>query len=424
MSGRDLAAWLALLEQRHPKKIDLGLERIRRVALAMQLLPVDARVITVAGTNGKGSTVAVADSLLRHSGHAVLSFTSPHLVRYNERFHWQGAEVSDQAICEAFGAIESARQSISLSYFEFSLLAALWLAKRYAVDRLVLEVGLGGRLDACNIVDPDVAVITRIDLDHQDWLGDTRELIALEKAGILRPGKPAVISDQDPPESLRGRVQELGSKAQWIGRDFGLDAAGNFWSSAFSHGAVRCLVPSGLLGNNVVAALEAVRLLGTTITAELLHRALPDVRLQGRCQRLPLPCGEAIVDVSHNPASAELLATLLRRESSLGGQTFAVFSAMADKDIHGILAACSGHIDRWFIPELPQVQRAAKCDDIIALLKERGCKQVCGYASPELALDASLAQLQEKDRLVVFGSFYTVGAVLPALLELSNQAQP
>jgi len=419
MTGRDLAAWLALLEQRHPKKIDLGLERVAAVARRMELLPVNCPVVTVAGTNGKGTTVAVLDAIARHAGIRALAYTSPHLVRFNERLRVAGTEVGDAAICDAFSAIEAARAEISLSYFEFGVLAALWLARTHRVDLLILEVGLGGRLDATNIVDPTVAVITRIDLDHQEWLGTSREQIALEKAGILRSHGLAIVSDPEPPLSLRERIETLAVDAQWLGRDFGCaeDGAGlRVWLQA--GGGVRhefaAVHPGGLLGQNIAAAVCAAHHLRIPLPHDALADVLSRVQLQGRCQAITLERGSAVLDVSHNPASAAQLARYLRA-NPVAGWTIGIFTAMADKDIHGILRACADQVDLWIVPALPEVARAADPAQILAILRSLGIVAAEAATSPQEALDRALVQMDATDRLLVFGSFYTVGAVLPAL---------
>ena len=287
----DLAAWLARLESLHPSAIELGLERVAAVAQRMALLPVAARVVTVAGTNGKGSTIAVLDAILRSGGVRTGCYTSPHLQRYNERVRIDGTEATDRQLVDAFQAVEWARDGTSLTYFEFGTLAALKLFQDAGVDCLLLEVGLGGRLDAVNIVDADLAVITSIALDHQDWLGDTREQIALEKAGILRPGCTAVCADPDPPASLLRQFAQLGCELHLLGREFEpLPDSG------------------GLRGDNVAAALTSAALLGIDVEALDLQRLLQQLGLEGRVQRARVGGVTVWLDVAHNPAAAANLA--------------------------------------------------------------------------------------------------------------------
>ncbi|HSP00336.1 MAG TPA: bifunctional tetrahydrofolate synthase/dihydrofolate synthase, partial [Thioalkalivibrio sp.] len=307
-----LEQWLAWQETLHPKAIDLGLERVARVAGRLGLLEPSHAVITVAGTNGKGSTVALLDAIYRAAGYRVCTYTSPHLLRYNERIRIHGALASDEALCRAFDAVDTARGEESLSYFEFGTLAALWLFWEAAPDVAILEVGLGGRLDAVNIIDSDVAVITSIGIDHEAWLGSDREVIGAEKAGVFRAARPAVCGDPRPPASIQRRALDLGAKLYMAGRDFSWQAAalGQGWQWQGPGAVVLADLPlPALFGpiqlNNAASALTAVTLLQArlAVSREALARGLQQVRLPGRFQQLrdkPL----VILDVAHNPQGA------------------------------------------------------------------------------------------------------------------------
>lgn len=419
MTRSSLRGWLQRLETLHPIAIDLGLARVSQVADRLGLLPVPQPVVTVAGTNGKGSTIAVLEGMLHAGGYSSGAFTSPHLLRYNERIRIAGAAATDTEIVRAFAAIDAARGDISLTYFEFSALAALHIFRDRKPDVLLLEVGLGGRLDAVNIVDPTVAVITSIGLDHQDWLGATRDAIALEKAGILRPGVPVVLADPEPPATLPARIAEVGARpALLLGREFAVTAAQGGWrgrlrTTAGGFRELPCMPYGPMLPENICAALQAALLLGIDFDDGLLRdvQALaPAARRQqllqdGRC---------FILDVAHNPAAAGQLADYLRRHPT-PGRTLAVFAAMADKDIPGMLAPLAGLVDAWFPTDLPGVGRAAAAADVAQELLRQGHTQVSTSRSPRQALRRALGLVTGDDRLVIFGSFHTVAAVMPQL---------
>lgn len=419
MTSSTLAQWLHRLEGLHPTQVDLGLERVAAVARTLDLLPLPCPVVTVAGTNGKGSTVAVLEALALAAGRRVGAFTSPHLQRFNERIRVDGAEAADADIVQAFAAIDAARGETSLTYFEFSALAALCVFRRHAADLVVLEVGLGGRLDAVNIVDADVAVITAIALDHQDWLGSTREQIALEKAGILRPGRAAVIADPEPPASLRGRVAQLGaSPALYLGEDFGVAVGEGRWRGWLQQDGERRdigpLADGPLLPANVCGALQAAALLGCAADDTALAGVLRGVRLPGRRQALQRDGLDYVVDVAHNPAAVDKLLEYLNA-TSCAGKTIAVFSAMEDKDLEGMVAAAAGSFHAWFLGDQPDVARAARAADIARLLHAAGEERVSLSRNLRQALARARSVAAPGDRLVVFGSFYTVGALLPRL---------
>jgi dihydrofolate synthase/folylpolyglutamate synthase len=421
MTKAALQDWLERLEKLHPEEIDLGLERIRRVAEAMDLLPLPQPVVTVAGTNGKGSTVAVLEALLRQQGKRVGTFTSPHLLRFNERIRVDGREADDARIVEAFEAIESARGETTLTYFEFAALAALVVFRAAAPDVVVLEVGLGGRLDAVNIVDPTVAVITSIALDHQGWLGDTRDAIAVEKAGILRNGAAAVIADADPPESLVKAVADRGaSPAVFLGRDFsavttpGGTGEITLWRDGQAPQALAPVALGGLLPENIAAALQAALLLGCTFDDADVQAALAKVVLSGRRQRVERDGVVYLLDVAHNPAAVERLLAYLG-ENAGTGRTLAVFSVMRDKDYAAIIRAAADTFDAWLIADQPRNARAATAVELGDVLAQLGVERVSYNDNVRQALARARQLARPGDTIVVFGSFTTVGIALEKL---------
>lgn len=420
MSNAALAQWLLRLESIHPREIELGLERVATVARKLALLPVLPPVITVGGTNGKGSTVAVVESLCREAGYRTGAFTSPHLLRFNERIRVDGEEVSDADIVEAFEVIDRARGAISLTYFEFATLAALLVFQARSLDVLVLEVGLGGRLDAVNIVDPSVAVITSIDLDHQAWLGDTRNAIAREKAGIMRAATPVVIADPDPPEELMRCIDEIGaSPALFLGREFAVTIDKGTWRASVMgrDGSVRLLsnVECGsLLPENVCAAVQAVELLDITVSDALLGRALDKPGPTARRQLRRVGGREYVLDVAHNPASVYKLHEYLS-VGHCNKKILCVFSAMSDKDIRGMVHAAGDIFDAWFLADQPDNQRAASAAEIADVLQEAGNTMISVSKNLRQAFGRAQRVARPGDRLVVFGSFYTVAAIMPLL---------
>lgn len=418
MTSRSLADWLAYLEQLHPTAIDMGLDRVRAVAARMAMTRPAPLVVTVTGTNGKGSTCAFIASLLNAQGLKIGSYSSPHLLRYNERVLLSGREASDAELCEAFAVVEAARGEISLTYFEMGTLAAFWLFERAGLDAVVLEVGLGGRLDAVNIVDADLAVITNIGLDHADWLGNSRESVAYEKAGILREGKPALCGDLDPPQPLLDHANSLSAPLLLRGRDFdlamgardwhwrGVDAAG---APLELHGLPMLTLPM----ENAALALQAYAMLGLPWDPARLARALLQTRVVGRLDsRQVLWNGRRIallLDVGHNPHAAAFLAQRLEQRP-VAGTRLAVFGLLADKDLTGVLDALAPSISDWAVAPLP-TPRTQSATQLAAALLERGAS-VSEYATIEQALDAQCARAESVDEILVFGSFYCVAAAL------------
>ena len=417
-----LPEWLTYCEQLHSKAIDMGLERVRTVAERMQLR-FDCAVITVAGTNGKGSTCAMLESILRQAGYKTGVYTSPHLVHFEERLRLQGQRVTAEALVAGFTAVEAARTQgaeVSLTYFEFSTLAVFEVLRKSGLDVVVLEVGLGGRLDAVNIIDADCAVITSIDLDHMELLGHDREAIGWEKAGIMRTGRPVVVSDPVPPQSVLDRALELGADLWRVGRDFQVSGDKQQWGWAGRGRRYSGLAYPALRGANqlvnaagVLAALTALRE-RLPVTAQAVRTGLAGVELTGRFQIIP---GQPalVLDVAHNPHSVAALAANL---DAMGffPCTHAVFGAMADKDLAPMLAKVGPLLDRWYFTDLP-TPRAATGAALKAAWEAQNTRRDASaqaFASPSEALGAALASANPVDRIVVFGSFYTVGGILQA----------
>jgi len=419
-----LDSWLSYLETLHPRSIDLGLERVATVATALGL-DEHPRTITVAGTNGKGSCVASVDSLLRVQGLRTGVYTSPHLIRYNERIVIDGNPVSDDDIIDAFEAIDGARAGITLSYFESATLAALWLFKRAQVDWQVLEVGLGGRLDAVNIIDADACVITSIGLDHVDYLGDTRELIAPEKAGVARPHRPAIVAERDLPDTLIPALEARGANLCVIEQDwFNRDGQLRLPSGA----TYRVPKVPGLRADNVAAAIVVLAALQCVPSQALLEVALASLKVAGRQQREQLLEREWWFDVAHNTESAQALAQALAEApvaqtpvtqtpvtqtpvTQTQGRyaRHAVFGAMADKPLGAIIEVMAPHIDYWHLQGIA-LPRAADPSDVMALVRQCDPGSVCHvYPDADSAREGVLAATEAGDRIVVFGSFVTVG---------------
>jgi dihydrofolate synthase/folylpolyglutamate synthase len=414
---KTLADWLAHAEQQHPKTIELGLERIRAVAQRLGLA-FDCPVITVAGTNGKGSTCAMLESILRHAGYRTAVFTSPHLVRFEERLRLNGEAIDGAELVPHFEAVEQTRAEIPLTYFELTTLAILRCMAASQSDVAILEVGLGGRLDAVNIIDADCAVITSIDLDHMEYLGPDRESIGFEKAGILRPGRPAIVSDPVPPQSVIDHAQAIGADLWRFGHDFNVSGDKQQWGWSGRGRRYSGLAYPALRGANqllnaagVLAALEALRQ-RLPITAQAVRTGLAMVELPGRFQIVP---GEPtlVLDVAHN---AHAVAALAENLDAMGFSptTHAVFGVMADKDLAPMLARIGPLIDRWYFTDLP-TPRAASAADLLARWQAQNTRKDASgsvHAGPMAALQAAIDAANPTDRIVVFGSFFTVGGVL------------
>ena len=414
-----LNEWLVHAENLHSKSIDMGLDRVKTVATHMGL-KFACPVITVAGTNGKGSTCAMLESILLQAGYRVGVYTSPHLVHFEERLRLNGSPVEAEALSAAFESVERVRveAGVSLTYFEFSTLAILDVMARSGLDVAVLEVGLGGRLDAVNIIDPDCAVITSVDLDHMEFLGSDRESIGREKAGIMRTGRPVVVSDPMPPQSVLDHAKEIDADLWRFGVDFNVSGDKQQWGWAGRGRRYSGLAYPALRGANqlvnaagVLAALAAVRD-KLPVTAQSVRNGLAFVELPGRFQIIP---GQPtlVLDVAHNPHSVAALAANL---DAMGyfPTTHAVFGAMADKDLTLMLDKVRPLIDRWYFTDLP-TPRAESVECLLDKWRLHNVRKdvtASTYSTPVLALAAAIEAAEPADRIVVFGSFYTVGGIL------------
>ncbi len=416
-SPANLEEWLAHCEHLHPKSIDMTLQRVAMVRERLGLR-FDVPLITVAGTNGKGSSCAMLESIARHAGYRTGLYIKPHLVHFEERCRIDGKSVAPEALLPHFAAVEAARGDIGLTYFEFTTLAIMRALSHAELDLVILEVGLGGRLDAVNTVDGDCALITSIDLDHMDYLGPDRESIGFEKAGILRPGKPAVISDPVPPASVLQHGQAIGADLWLVGRDFSHTGDRQQWSWSGRGRRHNALAYPALRGANqllnasgVLAVFEALRE-RLPVSAQAVRSGLATVELSGRFQIVP---GQPalVLDVAHNPQAAATLAFNLD-QMGFFPCTHAVFGAMRDKDIAGMVARMAPLVDRWYLCDLP-LSRALSAVDLATAVRARtpqpAVEPSC-HESPALALRAALGAADPADRIVVFGSFLCVGGVL------------
>jgi len=404
--------WLEWQETLHPSSIDLSLERVGQVADRLQCRAPAKVVISVAGTNGKGSSVAMLEAILLRAGYRVGCYTSPHLFRYNERLRLQGEPISDSALCESFARIDHARGENTLTYFEFGTLAALDIMARESLEVALLEVGLGGRLDAVNVVDADAALITSIGIDHTAWLGRDRDSIAREKAGIMRPAKPAVCGDADPPASLIAEADRIGALWRVLGTDFSIKQAGRRWHWQGQRSRYRDLPEPALTGSHQLANAA-----GVLMVLEMLRECLPVtqtaiesglkwVRLLGRIQTVPGRV-EQVLDVSHNAQAAQALADALRQRP-LPGKTHAVIGMLQDKDTESFVRVLEAAVSRWY-PVGLQTDRAATAQQLAQRLASVvGMERVTTCESVAGATKRLNAEVSPGDRVLVCGSFYTV----------------
>jgi len=418
-----LAEWLALLESRHFKIIDLGLDRVAQVKERLDIR-FKCPVIVVGGTNGKGSTCAMLESILTRAGYRVGLYIKPHFLHFNERARISGECASDAALIASFEAVEAVRGDISLTYFEFTTLAIVHLFAQRDLDAVILEVGLGGRLDAVNVFDGDVSIVTSVDIDHVDYLGDTREKIGFEKAGIFRAGKPAICADPVAPQSLVQHAEQIGADLWLFGRDFNYSGDKLQWNYGGRAQRRNSLGYPNLRGANqllnasaVLAALEVLRD-RLPVGAQEVRNGLTMVDLPGRFQVMP-GRPTVILDVAHNPHAAAALAQNL---GNMGFHrfTFAVFGSMLDKDIDGVIAQLKGVVDHWCVTDLP-LPRAASGQEIEEKLLQAGVtpnqlpgeeKSIEKFTSPADAYVNAMSRAREDDRIVVFGSFLTVAGVM------------
>ncbi|MDO8702995.1 MAG: bifunctional tetrahydrofolate synthase/dihydrofolate synthase [Undibacterium sp.] len=420
-SPTTLQDWLSLLETRHSKEIDMGLERVAAVKNRLNI-QYECPLIVVGGTNGKGSTCAMLESILLQAGYKVGLYSKPHFLDFNERARINGESVTDDVFIKAFAEVEQQRADVSLTYFEFTTLAICKLLAEAKLDVVILEVGLGGRLDAVNVFDGDVAIVTSVDIDHVDYLGDTREKIGFEKAGIFRAGKAAICSDPIPPQSLIAHAEHIGADLRLFGRDFNYNGDKQQWNFAGRAQRRNSLGYPSLRGANqllnasaVLAALEVLKQ-ELPVGAQEIRNGLAMVDLPGRFQVMPgRPA--VVLDVAHNPHAA---ATLSQNLDNMGfhAYTYAVFGSMLDKDIDGVIAQIKGKIDHWCLADLP-LPRAATAAQIHDKLLAAGVMQdaehsIQNFDSPEAAYAYALKRAGENDRIAVFGSFLTVAGAMKA----------
>lgn len=411
-----LDEWLSYLEALHVNAIDMGLERVRKVAAALGFEP-DFPIILVAGTNGKGSVCAMLSTVFERAGFKVGTYTSPHLIRYNERVAISLQPASDERIVQSFEAVEAARGDTTLTYFEFGTLAAMHSFIAEKVDVAVLEVGLGGRLDAVNVFEPDVSVVVSVDLDHQSFLGDNREAIGFEKAGVYRAGKPAICADPNPPQSLVSHAAAIGADLKLVGKDFGYSRMDNQWSFHIGEVHRHALPIPALRGSyqlgNAAAVLAVLETLRERLPVSLgaVKQGLLEVDWPGRFQVLP-GRPQVILDVGHNPHAVRAMAASLT-VLPFAENRIAVFSMLSDKDIDAVIELAKGQFDQWYVGGL-DMPRGQSAEDIAAKLAAHGVARVYPFQSVEQAWRAALSVAGENDRITVFGSFHTVAAVMAA----------
>ena len=414
----NLNDWLAFIEALHPKDIEMGLGRVNQVKQRLNL-KTDFPVITVAGTNGKGSTCAMLEHIYQAAGYRVASYSSPHLLRYSERIRVGSLEISDADLIIAFQAIEDARQQIQLTYFEYGTLAAMWHFCAAKVDVAILEVGLGGRLDAVNVFEPSCAIVTSVDLDHMDFLGDTRELIGAEKAGIFRKNVPAICGELNPPQSLIDYAQKTGAPLKCVQRHFSFESQQNHWRYLADDVALDRLPMPALIGDFqlynascVIAAIQSLQNI-LPVSQAAIEAGLLTVRLHGRYQYLSSK-PDVILDVAHNPHAAKSLASNLKKTST-SGKTIAVFAMLADKDIAGVVNAITNEIDDWYVSGVSHVRGAdgAKVQELI--LSELPNASISLFGEVAEAYAQACIDANENDRIIILGSFFTVAEVMRVL---------
>lgn len=413
-----LSQWLAWQESLHPNAIDLSLDRLRRTLDRLEWTQPRCPVITIGGTNGKGSCAALSSAILKAAGYRVGVFTSPHLIRYQERIQIDAREISDASLIAAFERIDEARGADTLTFFEFNTLAALLVFETAGLDAIVLEVGMGGRLDAVNVVDADVAIVTSVALDHCDWLGGDVESIGREKAGIFRRGRPAVFGSRDMPASIADVALDVGAHLLRLGHEFDWSRTSEGWRWRRPASIDADLPPPALIGDiqfdnaaTVLGALECLRD-RLPINRDAIERGLRDVQLAGRFQKIRRR-HDWILDVAHNPAAASTLAAQLAA-NPFAGRTIGVCGILADKDIEGVAAALKSSIDAWVVAGL-EGPRAVAPSMLSERLSAAGASIVATAATVREACEVAQRLAQADDRIVIFGSFLTVGPALEFL---------
>ncbi|KPJ68177.1 MAG: hypothetical protein AMJ43_01890 [Coxiella sp. DG_40] len=404
--------WLYYIEKRYTCQIDLGLERIRKVADRLKLTSFSCPVVVVSGTNGKGSCIACLESILSAAGHKVGSYTSPHLLRFNERIHINGEEIDDSSLCNAFAVVDRVCEDTRLTYFEFITLAALYIFQLNSLDILLLEVGLGGRLDAINLVDADIAVITTVSIDHVEYLGNDRELIGYEKAGIMRSNKPLVCGDFKPPESIIKHAKMLKSPLYRLGQEFNYSIANDGCWQWCSEDTKLVNLPLPKLSLQTAAtSIMVISLLQIylPVIKDAVFCGLTKAFLPGRCQHFSCE-REIILDVAHNPEASAFLANELASRPC-EGYTLAVFGMLKDKDILGTLQPLLHLVNVWYLGDL-SIPRGSTAGHLMNYLRDLGQKRCYTFKSVVQAYNQAVANCTKKDRILVFGSFYTVADIL------------
>ena len=421
MPKRSLEHWLSYIETLNPEEIELGLDRIRPVYEKLINSPLAEKIILVGGTNGKGSTVEYLSELLRDKNKRVGTYTSPHLFSFNERIRINGKECSDSSILNSFMTVERARESIPLTYFEFSTLAAIQIFSESELDVVILEVGLGGRLDAVNVVEPDISILTNVELDHQDWLGNNREVIGKEKADIFREGKPAVLAQKNLPKSVFQEAIRKEAVLYTLNTDFGyeIDEIADNWSYFFSKDDKNLTISKINLTNLSVesasAALTTFILLGEEFNEDL-KRVIEKTNLKGRCELIK---NKFLLDVSHNPAAVQNLKHFIRRNFKTRNRIVAVFGAMSDKDVLGMVEPIKKIVSRWYVTS-PEIGRAMKTSKLTSLLRESTDSEIIEVDRVKDAVHRAFKDSSEETLILVLGSFYTVSEAVPVIEVIVN----
>ncbi len=422
-SPKSLATWLDYIQALHSKTIEMGLDRVTQVATALHLKP-NFLIITVAGTNGKGSTCAMLERIYHEAGYKVGCYTSPHLLRYNERVRVDCLEADDLSLCSAFEAVCAARGDLPLTYFEIGTLAAIWHFMHCNLDVVILEVGLGGRLDAVNIFDPVCTIVTGVDLDHMDFLGETKELISFEKAGIYRKNIPAICGDLQPSSSLLQYADDIQADLKLIGRDFSFIVTASGWNFQAQHETVISLPKPALVGdfqlNNAACVIQAVDCLQRQlpVAESEMRSGLQNVTLKGRFQVVNIS-PKVILDVAHNPQAATALAKNLQNDPC-NGRTLAIFAMLADKDVQGVIEAVAVEIDVWYVADINHV-RGAKARVLTSLIEKSTIEKnvfqhhIQNFSNVTDAYKQAYLDAHENDRIIVFGSFFTVADVMSVI---------
>lgn len=413
----DLAGWLRYIEAQHPKSISMGLDRVSTVKERMGLDP-QFPIIIVGGTNGKGSTCAMLENIYHQVGYRVAGYSSPHILRYNERVRVNLEELDDETLTAAFAAVEAARRDVQLTYFEYGTLAAMWCFMRQKVELAVMEVGLGGRLDAVNVFEPDCAVVTTVDIDHIEFLGNSRESIGFEKAGIFRKHVPAICGDLSPPQSLVEHANNIGADLQLRNRDFKLDRHADRWDfkgAALMHDLPLPALRGEFQLDNAACALAAIEAMQgrLPVNRSAIEAGLKSVSLAGRFQ-VVAQHPQILLDVTHNPHAAHALAENLRRTRP-EGKTIAVFAMLADKDIAGVIAALKSEIDSWYLSSVDHVRSASVSQLVETFNQINADASLACFESLSAAFRRACLDAGKNDRIIVFGSFFTVAEVMHVL---------